>query len=171
MIRVSDIVVTVVPVVSTAPAYTSGDNVGGKLTILDAVSVVGPSLLKSLTIVDRGNQKAAMDLLLFKAPLTGAYTDNAAQSIATADIANLIGRFAIAAIDFTTETGTANVAIAEYKNIDKVLFSADVANQLSGGQGGNVYGLLVTTGIPTYLTASDLQLIFGIQRGNIGVQT
>jgi hypothetical protein len=138
--------------VSTSPAYTANDVVGGKLTLTDALRVSGGTgILQSLCIIDKGNQKAALEILIFDSnPSSGTYTDNGAFSWNATDGAKLIRRISVLASDYTT-FGTA--AIADLSTGGKVL-------KASGSK--NLYAVIVTTGTPTYVATTDLIVRFGI---------
>jgi hypothetical protein len=54
--------------VSTSPAYSVGDLVGGKLTLSGIVRSPGTALLQSLFMIDTSNQKSALELIIFNSP-------------------------------------------------------------------------------------------------------
>lgn len=135
--------------VSTSPAYTAGDAVGGKRTLSSALTSVGTGILESITILDRANQKAAMTLFIFDAdPSAATITDNSAFVFSTDDL-KVIAQINIAAADYVT---TNSKAIAQKTGLGMTLKSA----------GTTLYAALVTTGTPTFAATSDVQLEFGI---------
>lgn len=137
--------------VSTS-AYTAGDAVGGKRTITGALRTSnGSGILESITILDRANQKAAMELFIFDSdPTAATITDNAAFVFSTDDL-KVLAHVTIAATDYITINSK---AIATIKGLGIALRGANSNTSL--------YAALVTTGTPTYVATTDLQLIYGI---------
>ena len=69
--------ITVQPVVSTTPAYTAKDAVGGKLTFTNAARTSGGSItIQTAVIIDRSQQMPVLELVLFDRDFT-ASNDNA----------------------------------------------------------------------------------------------
>lgn len=138
--------------VSTSPAYSIGDAVGAKRTITGALRTSnGSGILESITLLDRANQKAAMELFIFDSnPAAATITDNAAFVFSTDDL-KVLAHVTIAATDYITINSK---AIATIKGIGAALKGADSTTSL--------YAALVTTGTPTYAATTDLQLIYGI---------
>lgn len=97
---------TVVPTitVSTTPAYSVGDAVGGLITLSNAVRASGlRAFIRSLFILDTSNVKNAFELLFFNAnPSSSTITDNAAFVLHSSDTAKLIQRVSVAASDYVT---------------------------------------------------------------------
>lgn len=140
--------------VSTSPAYSVGDNVGGKLTLSNAVrSSGGTAYLRSLLLVDTSNQKNALELLLFNAdPSSSTITDNAAFVLHANDVAKLIRRYSLAAADYVT---------LDSKGILDLLLG-DRPLVASGST--SLYAALVipaTGGTPTYAATSAISVRFG----------
>jgi hypothetical protein len=137
--------------VSTSPAYTAGDAVGAKRTIANAVRVSGGTgILESIILLDRANQKAAMELFIFDSdPSAATITDNTAFVFSTDDL-KVIARVSIAATDYVTINSK---AVATVKGLG-------IALKASGST--SLYAALVTTGTPTYAATTDVQLIYGI---------
>jgi len=138
--------------VSTTPAYTAGDAVGGKRTITGALRTSnGSGILESIQILDRANQKAAMELFIFDSnPAAATITDNAAFVFSTDDL-KVLAHVTIAATDYITINSK---AVATIKGLGIALKGADSSTSL--------YAALVTTGTPTYAATTDVQLIYGI---------
>jgi hypothetical protein len=143
-------VISVTPTISTSPAYSSGDAVGGVQTLTSAVRVSsGVAILESLTVIDKGNQKAALTLLFFNAnPAAATVTDNSTFVFST-DISKLIGKVNVLASDYETVN---SIGIASVKAIG-------LETKASGS--ANLFVAVVTTGTPTYLTTSDLSFQYG----------
>lgn len=138
-------------VVSTSPAYTAGDAVGAKRTLANAVRVSGGTgILDSVTLLDRANQKAAMELILFDSdPASATITDNAAFVYSTDDL-KVLARITIGPSDYVTLNGK---AIAQLKGLSVALKIAS---------GTSLFAALVTTGTPTFVATTDVQLSVGI---------
>lgn len=128
----------------TAGAYTSGKALGGLLTFSD-IGLAGFGTLLSVAILDKGNQKAAIDLLLFNQSFT-ATANGSTIAISAGDFANMIGIVSVATADYVTVGNSAN-AIAT---------KANVILPIIAGADNNIYGQLVCRGTPTYASTSDI---------------
>ena len=142
--------------VSTSPAYTAGDVVGGALAITSAATRVssnkgGTAVLLSLSVIETGTQKPALDILLFSALPTGTYTDNVAPTISTADIANCMGKVSVLAADYNT-VGTLSIATLAVGVV--IAVGTAVAST-------TIYAVPVTSGTPTFSATTSLQIKFG----------
>lgn len=137
------------PTVSTTPAYTAKDAVGGLLTFANAVRASGGSgLLQSIHVVDKGQQMANLDLVLFDATFT-APTDNAIFAPSDAELATCVGVIPIYAGDYN-DFSTNSVATKPAVGLEFVL------------AGTSLFGALVTRGTPTYTSTSDLTVILTV---------
>lgn len=138
--------------VSTSPAYSSGDCVGGKLTLSSIVRTAGgTALVQSLFLRDTSNQKAALELLIFNAdPTSSTLTDNAAAVIHANDIDKIVRRISIAASDYVT--------------IDsKAWTDLSVGGKpIKPASGSDMYAALITTGTPTYAATTAIGLRLGV---------
>lgn len=134
-------------------AYHANDNIGGKLTITDAVPVSGGSaILDNLTVLDADKEKAELYILIFNSnPAAATLTDDAAVALST-DLTKVIAVVHVAAADYV-EFGTA--AIAHMTGLKRVV-------QASGS--ANLYAAIMCVGTPTYTAATDLTLKFGFSR-------
>lgn len=144
----------VVPTI-TAGAYSAGDVVGGEITLTNAMRVSsGTGLLMSISIVDLGNQKAALDLLLFDSNPSNGQADNAAYAWNAADPALLLAHIPIAASDYTTVGGEAVCT----------LLTGGIPVQANGSM--DLYLIVVTAAAstPTYTSTTDLRFRFGFTR-------
>jgi DNA-binding phage protein len=136
--------------VSTSPAYTAGDAVGGLRTLANAVLTAGTGVLESITVLDRANQKAALEILIFDAnPTAATITDNAAFVYSTDDL-KVLARISVGTADYITLNSK---AVALIRGIGAVLKAAS---------GTSLYAAVVTTGTPTFAATTDVQIIFGI---------
>lgn len=151
-------VVSVTPTV-TAGAYnaTTKNSVGGKQTLPGAVPISGGiSILQSVLVLDKANQKAPLTILLFDSdPSAGTYTDNGQVNLST-DIAKVIRRINVTAGDYETiDNSGADYATAEIGPVSKLVKAAS---------GTSLYAVILTTGTPTYASASDLTVRFGFMQ-------
>lgn len=148
-------------VTTTAAAYTSGDSVGGLLTIPGPSLPGGAFKIVSATLVDAIKQNAAVDLLfLSEVPgSTSVFTDNLAVDVKAVDFDKVIG-----SISFLTNTA--------YKDLGTI--SAQMlANQqivckapkLNGPVTiPAIYAVLIARATPTYGAATVLELVLGIEQ-------
>lgn len=137
--------------------YTAGDNVGGKITLLNAFnfgqSNSQAAVLESISILDRDNQKAALTIVFFSQnPTAATLNDNAAQVLST-DALNVVGTVSVLTTDYVTMEGS--YALAQLRNLNIPL--------INGGGDNKVYAAIMTTGTPTYTAGKGLQITWGIR--------
>lgn len=144
--------ISVTPTVSTTPAYTSGDVVGGLQTISNAARISGGSgIIQSIIVVDKTQaQRAAMDILFFDRSVTVA-ADNAAVATSDGDMANILGVVSIGPYN-TAWPGTPLNSVSTLLNVGLPF----VLN------GTDLYAVAVVRGTPTYTSTSDLIFIYTI---------
>lgn len=137
--------------VSTTPAYSAGDSIGGKITLTGALRVSGGTgVLQSLTLLGRSNQKFAGTLQIYNAdPAAATLTDNAALVNSTDDL-KIIANIPVAASDWVTINSK---AFASLRNLGAVLKAAS---------GTSLYASFTLTTTPTFTATTDVQMIFGI---------
>ena len=136
----------------TAGAYTIGDAVGGLLTFADAALGNGrEGEISTLIIVDRGQQEAAFDLVLFDGTFT-ATADNAVFDPSDADLANTIGMIPVLPEHYTRFFDNSMAMIRP------------VGLYFTTGANANIYGQLVVRGIPTYASVGDLTVKLTVKR-------
>lgn len=151
ILRVSQAVnvLKVVPVISTS-AYVAGYTVGGIQTLSNVVAPRSSGQIHSLLILDKSNQKAALDILIFELnPTASTTTDHAAFVLSTNDV-NVIARIAVAGSDYV-QIGTESFAQKS---------GLDLSVQAVNGS-FNLFAVPVTSGTPTYTSTSDLQFVWG----------
>ncbi len=133
--------VTQTPTVSTTPAYTAKDAVGGLLTFANAVRASGGSgQLLTVTVIDNSQQRPSLELVLFDRTFT-ASTDNAIFAPSDADLANCIG---VVAINAWSDFSTNSIATVSAVGLGFVL------------NGTSLFGQLVTRGTPTFVATTDI---------------
>lgn len=146
--------VTVIPTitVSTTPAYSSNDSIGGKWTLANAVRGSGGSgLLVSLMILDRSNQKPTGTIFIYNAdPSTATITDNASYISSLADDQKVIARIVIVPGDWVTVNA---------KGYATPAFNPVV---LKAASGTSLYASFIASSTPTFVATTDIQPVFGI---------
>jgi hypothetical protein len=137
---------TATPTVSTG-AYTSGDNVGGKVTLASACrDTTGSGIIQSVVITSKSIQTATFDVVFFSADPSGStFTDNVAQAVVDADLSKVIG-----VAQCTTVVALAAESIHQATAIG-------LPFALSGGA-TTLYAAIVVRGTPTLGSTSDIWL-------------
>ena len=136
-------------------AYTAQDNIGGLLTLTDAMlSEGGTGLLQSLLVADASGQKPALEILIFNAnPSSSTITDQAAISIHADDVGKIIRRISVSQGDYV------NVGSKYYADLSP---GSRLLQAASGSK--NLYAAIVCTGTPDFVASTDLKVKFGILR-------
>ena len=145
--------VAVALTVSTSPAYSSGDSIGGKITIAGLVrGNQRAGVLQSLVILDRANQKPVGDIFLFSSdPTAATITDNAAFVFSTDDL-KVIARIPVTSGDWSTVNSKAVCQLSGLGRVIETLGSS------------TLYAAFVTTSTPTFAATTDVQMVFGFLR-------
>jgi len=147
-------VISVTPTITASSAYVAGYQVGGIMTLTDAIRMdtqtgLGVSELVSITILDKAKQDAAINVFLFSASPTLASSDHAAFDLTDANlIAACIGVVSVG----TTYVDTVSNSVSSTVNLNLPL-------QITSGT--NLYAVATTSGTPTYASTSDLVFKFG----------
>lgn len=137
--------ITATPTI-TAGAYAANDAVGGELTFTDALRESGGSgVILDVVITDKAKQNAALKLVLFSQTFTET-ADNAAMTVTDADLVSCLGVIDIAAGDYDD---FADNSVATVTGVNLGVVASGSAN---------LFGQLYTTGTPTYVSTSDLQV-------------
>jgi len=142
------------PITTTAGAYTAGDNVGGVITLTDAVDAqTGTGILQYIHLKETTNNKLGFEILIFdRHPVTvggATCTDNRAFAYGSS-MPYQVARFSIAAGDYTTlDTKASATSTSSYAPVKSLT-------------GNTLYAVAVTTGAPTYAANSTtLEIDFG----------
>jgi hypothetical protein len=130
----------------TLAAYTANDVVGG-LIALDVHSPQGGGVLKRLILVDEDSQAEVFTAYIFDAE-PSAIDDADAFEPTLADVQKLIGKVAIAAMDYVV----LNDGAADH---DIVMKELDIPFTAAHGK---IYVYLVATDTPDYVNADALLL-------------
>jgi hypothetical protein len=141
--------ITVQPTVSTTPAYTAKDAVGGKLTFANAARSSGGSItIQSAVIIDRSQQMPALELVLFDRDFT-ASNDNAAFDPTDADLAYCVGV----------------IKIGDWSDFNDNAVATRTGLGLAAKlEGTDLYGQLVTRSTPTFVATTDIVVALHIVR-------
>jgi hypothetical protein len=140
--------VDVTPTISTS-AYTAGYVVGGLLTFSNALLTAGTGILQSITLKCKTVQTVGFKLYLFKTnPTNSTWTDHAAPAINAADIPFVTSVRTLSSPD--SGLGTHTIYVDD--GIGKVLNPGATT----------LYGILITTGTPTFTSTSDMTISIGI---------
>jgi hypothetical protein len=143
-------VLKIVPTVTASSAYAAGNAVGAVQT-LPILSTNGTGILESLIILDKSNQKAAYDIFIFDAnPTNATITDKSAFAFSSDDL-KVIARVSVASGDYATV------------NSEAVAVKSGLGIALKAAAGGTtLYAAVVTSGTPTFASASALQFVWGV---------
>jgi hypothetical protein len=145
--------ITQTPTITASSAYTTGNALGGLLTFADATRW-GSAFLRTVVVLDRSNQKSAVDLLLFNQTLASTQTDKTAIAIGAADSLNCIGSISLVTGDYVSISSS--IAVATKNGLIYPL--------VAGGSQNNLYGQLVVRGTPTYTASSAIQIKLVFER-------
>lgn len=140
----NQVTTTVAQTVTASSAYSTGNAVGGLVTIANAGRIAaGTGLLQSVTINSKSVQSARIDVVLFRAnPTASTCTDKTAFSVAAADFDKVFG---VAHVTDWTVLGTPSVGQAQ-----------NLAMPYSIASGTSLYACLVVRGTPTFASTSDI---------------
>ena len=143
------IIIAVAPTV-TAGAYSAKDAVGGEITFANAVRAsAGTAILNTVTIVDKSQAAAGLELWLFHTTITEA-ADNAAFDISDAELATCVGVVPISTADYYQ---IADNEVACVRGVGLEFKCAATS----------LFGQLKCTGTPTYASTSDLTVVLAIE--------
>lgn len=158
-------VISVTPTI-TAAAYTFGQQIGGIMTLQNALrqdsqSGFGVAELVGVTILDSSQQSAAINIFLFNQSPTLTSTDRTTFAMSSANLASqCIGVVSVG----TTYVNSSAQSISSTQNLNKLLMvSSDPNAQSIVGPAtirSNLYAVAVSGGTPTYATTTALQFQF-----------
>jgi len=147
-------VIALIPVLTGSGAYTAGHAVGPLLSFAGAgASGASSGQIQHGLITDNIGQNAAIDLYLFNASIA-AIADQAAFSLAKADVQKLIAKISFASANYKA-IGTGAQTECEVSGLS--------IPYLLAANGTVLYGQLVTTGTPTFTHVDDIQVSLGFQ--------
>lgn len=145
---------TVTPTLDTN-AYASGDVLFTPVEMTNVVlDTKGLAVLRTLTLLDKSNNKQAIDLLFFNDNPGDVGAANAAFAMTDTQFNSFIGRVSIATGDYVTATTGAN---ADVTKLIEMLLAAKAASKSIWVVG------VVRSGTPTYANG-DLILKLLVER-------
>lgn len=151
--RVLTATVKVVPTVSTTPAYSAKDAVGSNMTFAGVARANnGSGRIVKVVITDKGQQFAALDLVIFNTAPAAA-TDNAAFDPTDAELASDLceGVIPISAGAWSDFFDNAIATVP-----CNLPFRCAAAST-------SLFGVLVARGTPTYTSTSDLAVTIFVE--------
>lgn len=130
----------------TAGAYSTGNAVGGKITLtnLFPLGSTYDCAVTDVVLLDKAGQVVNYELHFFDSDLAGTVTDKTAFAVAAADLPKSLGHLALAGL---VSLG-ANGGVITLSNIYKRLTLV----------GRSAYAVLLVRGAPTYASTSDVLL-------------
>ncbi len=139
------------PTISTTPAYTAGDAIGGLLTFTDAARATGKGgLIETVVIRDNYIRDAAMDLLFYQYAIT-VPTDNAVFDPSDADNVACLGHVVIGAANYCDFYDN---SVATVRNVG-ISYTCNATS---------LYGVLVARSTPTYSATNDITVRISVMR-------
>ena len=133
---------SVTPTISTG-VYAAKDAIGALLTFSNAASGSGrPIMVSAAKIIDKDQERAEIDLVLFGASIT-APTDNAVFDPTDAELADHVGTIQFNVIDYADFNDNC-VAHRSQLGLDILPTGTDL------------YGVLVARSTPTYTATTDI---------------
>ncbi len=137
------------PVVSAAPAYSTGDCMGGLMTLTGAPLC---GTIQDVTINCKSAQTFAADLIFYRGnPSATTFTDNAAMALNAADWDKVLFHASITA---WSSLGTPSVATAINLGLAYTL-----AGALPTSDQSILFANLIVRGTPTLGSTSDIQVV------------
>ena len=143
------------PTVSVSPAYSANDVLGTKMTFASIVPPIGNNgVLQSITAKFKDTAVTGnINVAIFKAdPSNSTFTDNAAPTWNSADMANLLGIYQLAT---PLSIGAATMACYCLDGIGKAFVSSSTS----------LYAVVTVGGTPTMATTSSFTLELAVLPG------
>lgn len=133
---------SVTPAISNGAIYAAKDAIGALMTFTAmARASINGGRLESVVLVDKGQQKLDLDLVLFSAALT-APTDNAIFDPTDAELATCVGVVKVVAADYF-----------DFNDNSVAVIKPELSYILAGT---SLFGVLVARSTPTYTSVGDL---------------
>lgn len=148
--RISSTLISATPTVTASGIYAAKDAIGGIMSFANAARTSADGgVLESVTIVDKAQQMAAMDLVLFNASPGGTFTDNSAFDPSDADLLTVVGVVPIVGADYFDFNDN---SVAHRSGLGIIYHCAATT----------LYGALIARGTPTYAATSDVTVTVGV---------
>lgn len=170
MINLHSTIVTPTLTLSTS-AYSAGQNVGGLITLLNALRPSGlTGELQSLQVLDAANQNASLNILLFDTQPVGTYFDRTTFEVNSADVPHVVANLVVSASTYATVGGITSSSSSSSASGTSLLGGVGIATLANIGQrllttskAGTLWALMGTESAPLY-PAGALTLRFGIKQ-------
>ena len=148
---VSARVIQQTPTVTAATAYATGQVIGTLLTFANAGRAAGGNgTLQDAVVLFADSQTQPMDLIIFSAnPTATTIADRGAFALATADVTKVLR-----VIHLSDISSLGTPSIAELHGL---------ATKYVADGSGNLYGVLVARGTPTFGTATGVTIQIGVE--------
>lgn len=145
-------ITTVQQTVTAISAYSSGNAVGGKITLASLLPAGSEynCAITDIVLIDKAANVVPYELVFFDSDLAGTVTDKTAFAVAAADLLKCIGHLSLGGL----VSYGANGGIITLSNIYKRLVPLSAS----------AYAVLVTRGAPTYASTSDVLLRITTER-------
>ncbi len=143
-------VVSVTPTADTS-IYASGDVIGGLMTFSNAVGYQSTTgIVTSATVSDKNSTASDLELWVFSSnPSASTFTDQAAFTIADADITKVISVISLGS------TSRFDAASNGVKYLGSISCPVSTTSK-------TLYAVLVSRGTPTFATSSDVTVKLAI---------
>jgi len=132
-------------------AYADGDVIGGIITFSDVVNDIGGGVVKDAVLADTSTVATSLNLFLFNQSPSSVADDNDGFDPADSDLPYIFGRFEFASGSFEQ---FADNQICEAASNEQPFYTED----------GNLYGVLVSRGTPTYAPNQTLNIRLMVAR-------
>lgn len=159
-----EVPIEVTPTVSTTPAYTAGDQVGGVITLTDVIRQdsnlgYGTAKLTDISVFCKSANSSAYEVLLFRNSPTMTSTDNGSFQITSANAATAgyIGRASFGN-SYTTSGASAGAGVNAFSSDANI--NLTVRKLSTETLPTNIFAVVKTTGTPTYTSTTDLVISF-----------
>ena len=132
--------------VTSTGIYASGDVIGAAFQMKMASRFLGGGgMVRSVFLTDLDDQKSAVDVMLFSGmPTSSDVADNAKYDLADTDLPLYLGHISVASSDYATLSDNA------------VGILACELPYVAAYESGDIYGLIIARGTPTYTTHASL---------------
>lgn len=151
--------VQVVPTITTT-AYTSGDQIGGVMTVAAALASGRAGQITGLTVFDKSNLNIALEVYVFLLTPTSPAGDNAPAAISDANAATAIpiGVFDVLAANYRIHGAASGFSVG----MGTLVGGAPLLPFVTSGS-VNLFALAVVRGTPTY-AVGDLTFNFTLNQ-------
>lgn len=142
--------VTVPLRVTASSAYTANNSVGGLIKFNNIAGPQQSGIIQSLTILCQSTQTTGYKLYIFNdTPSSTTITDKVTPSLSAVDLPRLIS---------VVTLGSADSTIGKTINVTEGIGRAFNSTTQS------LYGILVTTGTPTYTAVTDVSVLMCVMQ-------